>query len=217
MVQHAGADDLVEDLSETPDVFDRKPAEIEVPEAVFSLKIAGVAEAGFADVDRGRYARQARASREWRPGTCRSRRPGSCDSAPAVASAKGEATPRGGDPDCDRARDAGRGWRAAPDTDGSRKRRALRRPDRQAVTCSPPPKPLASASKRPERPRMAVRSGRYHAAVSSVHPGRGLVHRLQRVVEREGVGFLDRREVLEGRRPLRRRRLRAVDHVDAVE
>ena len=51
MVQHAGADDLVEDLSETPYVFDRKPAEIEVPEVVFSLKIAGVAEAGLADVD----------------------------------------------------------------------------------------------------------------------------------------------------------------------
>jgi hypothetical protein len=40
MVQHAGADDLVEDLSETADVFDRKPVEIEVPEAVFSLKFA---------------------------------------------------------------------------------------------------------------------------------------------------------------------------------
>src|SRR5271154_5356823 len=53
MVQNAGADDLVEDLSETSDVFDRKPVEIEVPDAVFPLKLAGVAEAGFADVDRG--------------------------------------------------------------------------------------------------------------------------------------------------------------------
>ena len=51
---------------------------------------------------------------------------------------------------------------------------------------------------------------------NSVHAGGGLVHRLQRVVEREGVGLLDRREVLEGRRPLRRGRLRAVDHEDAV-
>ena len=43
MVQYAGADDLIEDLSETPDVLDREPAKIEVPEFIFSLKIAAVA------------------------------------------------------------------------------------------------------------------------------------------------------------------------------
>ena len=58
MVQHAGADDLVEDLSETANVFDRKPVEIEVPEAVFA-KLARVAQTGFADVDRDTRVRLA--------------------------------------------------------------------------------------------------------------------------------------------------------------
>src|SRR3984885_306796 len=50
----------------------------------------------------------------------------------------------------------------------------------------------------------------------SVHAG-GLVNRLQGIVEREGVRLLNGREVLEGRRPLRRGSLRAVDHEDAVQ
>jgi hypothetical protein len=53
MVQHAGADDLIEGLAETPNVFDREPMECEVSQTVLSLKIAGVAETGFADVDPG--------------------------------------------------------------------------------------------------------------------------------------------------------------------
>src|SRR5271166_3572008 len=53
MVQHAGADNLIENLSEAPDLFDCEPVEIEVSESIFSLKIARVAETVFADVDRG--------------------------------------------------------------------------------------------------------------------------------------------------------------------
>src|SRR5215472_14517751 len=51
MVEHACADDLVERSAELPDLFDRKPMEIEVAQAVFSLKVARVAKTGFADVD----------------------------------------------------------------------------------------------------------------------------------------------------------------------
>src|ERR1700733_7873003 len=57
-----------------------------------------------------------------------------------------------------------------------------------------------SGRTRPPRPYLKVRS---------VHAAGGIVHRLQGVIEREGVGFLNGREVLEGRRPLRRSRLRA--------
>jgi hypothetical protein len=53
MVQHAGADNLIEGLAETPNVFDREPMEIEVSQTVFSLKIASVAQTGFANVDPG--------------------------------------------------------------------------------------------------------------------------------------------------------------------
>jgi hypothetical protein len=51
----------------------------------------------------------------------------------------------------------------------------------------------------------------------SVHAGGGLVHRGQRLIKREGVGLLDRREIFEGRRPLPRRRLRAVHHENVVD
>src|SRR5271167_1428822 len=51
MVEHAGADDLVEQLAEFPDLLDRHPMKIEVLQAIFSLKIARVAQAGLADVD----------------------------------------------------------------------------------------------------------------------------------------------------------------------
>src|ERR1700730_15150428 len=50
-MQHAGADDLVEGLAELPDPLDRQPMEIEISQAIFLLKIAHVAQAGFADVD----------------------------------------------------------------------------------------------------------------------------------------------------------------------
>lgn len=51
VMEHARTDDLIENLAELPDLFDRQPMEIEVLQAVFSLKIAGITQAGFADVD----------------------------------------------------------------------------------------------------------------------------------------------------------------------
>ena len=42
------------------------------------------------------------------------------------------------------------------------------------------------------------------------------MHHPQRVVEGEGVGLLNRREVLEGRRPLGGGRLRAIQQVDVM-
>src|SRR5690349_12345421 len=53
MVEHAGADDLVECLAELPDPLDREPMEIEISQSIFSLQIARVAQAGLADVDCG--------------------------------------------------------------------------------------------------------------------------------------------------------------------
>src|SRR5208282_1152961 len=51
MVEHAGTDDLVEHLPKLLDLLDREPMESEVLQAIFSLKIARVAQAGLADVD----------------------------------------------------------------------------------------------------------------------------------------------------------------------
>src|SRR6516165_2333343 len=51
MVQHTGAGDLIKSLAELADLLDRQPMEIEVSQAVFLLKLAGMTEAGFADVD----------------------------------------------------------------------------------------------------------------------------------------------------------------------
>ncbi len=53
MVKHAGANDLVECLAELRDPLDRKPVELQISYVVLLLKIAGVAQARFADVDRG--------------------------------------------------------------------------------------------------------------------------------------------------------------------
>ena len=53
MVKHAGAHDLVERLAQLADALDREPAEAQVPQIVFSLKFARVAQARFADVDCG--------------------------------------------------------------------------------------------------------------------------------------------------------------------
>ena len=50
----------------------------------------------------------------------------------------------------------------------------------------------------------------------SVRAGDRFVHLGQRFIEREGVRFLDRRKVFEGRRPLRRQRLRAVQNGDVI-
>jgi hypothetical protein len=55
VMEHSRTDDLIEHLAELPDLFDRQPMEIEVLQAVFSLKTARITQAGFADVDR-RYA-----------------------------------------------------------------------------------------------------------------------------------------------------------------
>src|SRR5882724_7568497 len=52
-MEHAGADDLVEHLAELPDLLDRKTMQIEVLQSIFLLKIARMAQAGFADVDCG--------------------------------------------------------------------------------------------------------------------------------------------------------------------
>ena len=53
MVEHAGADNLVERLAELLDLLDREPTEVEISKAVLSLKLARVTEACFADVDSG--------------------------------------------------------------------------------------------------------------------------------------------------------------------
>src|SRR5258707_12065500 len=50
----------------------------------------------------------------------------------------------------------------------------------------------------------------------SMHSGGGFVHHPQRVVEGEGVGLLNRREVLERRRPFGGGRLRSVQQVDVL-
>ena len=51
VVEHPRTHNLVENLAEFPDIFDCKPIEIEVSQAIFLLKIAGMAQTGFADVD----------------------------------------------------------------------------------------------------------------------------------------------------------------------
>ena len=51
MVEHAGANDLVECLAELSDLLDSEPMEIEISQSIFLLKIASAAQAGFADVD----------------------------------------------------------------------------------------------------------------------------------------------------------------------
>jgi hypothetical protein len=53
MVKGAGANDLLKPLAEFPDPLDRKPVEAQISYVVLVLKIAGVAQARFADVDCG--------------------------------------------------------------------------------------------------------------------------------------------------------------------
>ena len=53
MMKHARANDLVERLAKLPDPLDRKPVELQISYVVLLLKITGVAQACFADVDRG--------------------------------------------------------------------------------------------------------------------------------------------------------------------
>src|SRR5271169_5591927 len=50
-MEHSRTDDLIEHPAEIPDLFDRQPMELEVLQPVFSLKIARITQAGFADVD----------------------------------------------------------------------------------------------------------------------------------------------------------------------
>jgi hypothetical protein len=59
----------------------------------------------------------------------------------------------------------------------------------------------------------AARAGVRRSVPSS---GR-FVHHRQRLIEREGVRLLDGREILEGRRPLRRERLRGVQNGEVLE
>jgi hypothetical protein len=53
MVKHARADDLVERLAEFSDALDRKLVKLQVSYVMFALKITRVAQACFAEVDRG--------------------------------------------------------------------------------------------------------------------------------------------------------------------
>ena len=53
VVKHACANDLVERLAKLPDALDRKPVELQISYVVFLLKIARMAQACFAEVDRG--------------------------------------------------------------------------------------------------------------------------------------------------------------------
>jgi hypothetical protein len=53
VVKHPCANDLVERLAEFPDSLDRKPVEAQISYGMLLLKISGVAQAGFADVDCG--------------------------------------------------------------------------------------------------------------------------------------------------------------------
>jgi hypothetical protein len=52
MMKHARANNLVERLAKLPDPLDRKPVELQISYVVPLLKIPGVAQACFADVDR---------------------------------------------------------------------------------------------------------------------------------------------------------------------
>ena len=53
MMKDACAHNLVEGLAKLADPFDRKPVELQVSYVVLLLKIVCVAQACFADVDRG--------------------------------------------------------------------------------------------------------------------------------------------------------------------
>ena len=52
MVEHPGANDLVEGLPELADALDRQLVQIEVPQAMLLLKAARMAQTGWADIDR---------------------------------------------------------------------------------------------------------------------------------------------------------------------
>ena len=59
VVKHARANNLVERLAKLADLLDRKPVELQISYVVLLLKITGVAQARFADVDRGHTRAQA--------------------------------------------------------------------------------------------------------------------------------------------------------------
>ncbi len=52
MMKDARANDLIEGLAKLPDPLDRKPVELQIFYVVLLLKITGVAQACFAEVDR---------------------------------------------------------------------------------------------------------------------------------------------------------------------
>ena len=108
VMEHAGADDLVELLAELSDVFDRQPMEFQIAQFVFALQLARVAEARLADVNsRHMSVRLAhRVSRGLRGAAA-----GDEISALSAASpsATGETTAPDGGLDCDKACDARRG------------------------------------------------------------------------------------------------------------
>ncbi len=52
MVKHARANNLVEGLAEFPDPLDRKAVELQISDVVLVLKITGVTQACFAEIDR---------------------------------------------------------------------------------------------------------------------------------------------------------------------
>src|SRR5580698_2790520 len=53
MMKHACANNLIERLAKLRDPLDRKPVELQISYVVLLLKIMGVAQTCFADVDRG--------------------------------------------------------------------------------------------------------------------------------------------------------------------
>src|SRR5262249_51352926 len=80
VVQHAGADDLVEHPAQLPHLFDRQAMKVEISQAVFALQLPRMAEAQLTDVAggdmRGRFPQRM---------DCSLRRPTTCDQNLAIA------------------------------------------------------------------------------------------------------------------------------------
>jgi hypothetical protein len=53
MMEHASTNDLVKRPAEFPNLLDGEAVEVEISQAIFLLKIARVAQAGFAEIDCG--------------------------------------------------------------------------------------------------------------------------------------------------------------------
>ena len=76
VMQHSCADHQVERATNLADALDRELMQFEILQIVLALKIARVAQARVADVDRRDFEHRAREARTSRPATCRSQRPG---------------------------------------------------------------------------------------------------------------------------------------------